>query len=123
MLSIVKGLTTVLDLLSPTKVMATPQGMEIYAARLASFDIAQPTTKKKRASGAKGAKTSKWPHKSPSPAGVGVAFLAQVAHFCTDKDSLRELVSFMYLPPPVSTTWYVLCAKRVLMAGKKTTIR
>ncbi|MCJ1432304.1 hypothetical protein MMC27_001660 [Xylographa pallens] len=34
--------------------MARPQGIEIYATRLASFDIAQPTTKKKRASGAKG---------------------------------------------------------------------
>ncbi|MCJ1287930.1 hypothetical protein MMC26_007282 [Xylographa opegraphella] len=47
--------------------MAIPQGMEIYATRLASFDIAQPTTQKKRASGVKGAKALKWPHKSPSP--------------------------------------------------------
>ena len=74
MLSIAKGLATVYNLLSPTKVMARPQGMEIYATRLASFDIAQPTTKKKRASGAKGVKALRWPHKSPSPAEVGFVF-------------------------------------------------
>ncbi|KAL6715192.1 hypothetical protein ACLMJK_007456 [Lecanora helva] len=38
--------------------------MESYAARLASFNVAHPHTKK-RASNARGAKTLKWPHESP----------------------------------------------------------
>ena len=49
--------------------MATSEGMETYAARLASFDIAHPTAKR-RTSTAKGAKTVKWQHKTPSPADV-----------------------------------------------------
>ncbi|MCJ1473644.1 hypothetical protein MMC13_002295 [Lambiella insularis] len=53
--------------------MATQQGMEFYAARLASFDAIQPTTKKKRASGTKVAKSSKWPHRSPTPAQLASA--------------------------------------------------
>ncbi|MCJ1380934.1 hypothetical protein MMC17_004043 [Xylographa soralifera] len=61
------------NLLSPSKAIATPHGMEIYATRLASFDIAQPTTKRKRASGAKGAKALRWLHKSPSPADLARA--------------------------------------------------
>ncbi|MCJ1244888.1 hypothetical protein MMC30_002089 [Trapelia coarctata] len=40
--------------------------MDIYAARLASFNVAHPTTKK-RGSNAKGPKSLKWPHKTPSP--------------------------------------------------------
>ena len=74
MLSIAKGLATVYNSLSPSKAMVTSQGVELYATRLASFDIAQPTTKKKRASGAKGAKALKWPHKSPSPSDVSFVF-------------------------------------------------
>ena len=70
MLSIARGLATVYNLLSPSKTMTTPQGMEIFATRLASFDTAQPTTKRKRASGAKGTRNLKWPHKSPSPTRV-----------------------------------------------------
>ncbi|KAL9122852.1 MAG: hypothetical protein Q9187_000588 [Circinaria calcarea] len=46
--------------------------METYAARLASFDKAHPTTKK-RSSNAKGAKTLKWPHKTPTPAQLATA--------------------------------------------------
>ncbi|MCJ1388863.1 hypothetical protein MMC18_001713 [Xylographa bjoerkii] len=53
--------------------MTTPHGMEIYASRLASFDTAQPTTKRKRVSGAKGAKPLKWPHKRPSLADLAMA--------------------------------------------------
>ena len=51
------------------KDMASTEGMETYAARLASFDIAHPGGKK-RTSNAKGAKTLKWPHKTPSVAQV-----------------------------------------------------
>ncbi|KAJ9209285.1 hypothetical protein DTO166G4_9126 [Paecilomyces variotii] len=40
------------------------EGMETFAARLASFDI----TLKRRTSGAKGSKYITWPHSSPSPA-------------------------------------------------------
>lgn len=48
--------------------------MEAYTARLASFNKSHSATRK-RTSEAKGAKSLKWPHKSPTPAQVG-AFLA-----------------------------------------------
>ena len=46
--------------------MTVANKMDSYAARLASFNTAHPTTRK-RASNAQGAKTLKWPHKQPSP--------------------------------------------------------
>ncbi|KAA6414789.1 MAG: hypothetical protein FRX48_01539 [Lasallia pustulata] len=49
--------------------------METYAARLASFEVAHPATKR-RTSNAKGAKTLKWPHTTPAP-----AHLAQAGFF------------------------------------------
>ena len=51
-------------------------GMETYAARLASFDVAHPAAKK-RTSSTKSAKTLKWPHKTPLP--VQVTSLPQVS--------------------------------------------
>ncbi|KAI4156129.1 MAG: hypothetical protein LQ340_000500 [Diploschistes diacapsis] len=52
--------------------MATTQSMETVAARLETFTPAQAKAKK-RASNAKGAKGTKWPHKSPSPAQLAQA--------------------------------------------------
>lgn len=49
--------------------MAVGNGMETYAARLASFSIAHPA--KKRGSDTKGTKTLKWPLKNLSPDEVG----------------------------------------------------
>lgn len=46
--------------------MAVGSTMESYAARLASFNVVHPPTKK-RASNASSGKTLKWPHKNPSP--------------------------------------------------------
>ena len=46
--------------------MAVGSTMESYAARLASFNIAHPATKK-RGSNVSSGKTLKWPHKNPSP--------------------------------------------------------
>ncbi|MCJ1483005.1 hypothetical protein MMC06_003171 [Schaereria dolodes] len=46
--------------------MSSSMGMETYAARLASFDVAHPAAKK-RTSSTKSAKTLKWPHKTPLP--------------------------------------------------------
>jgi hypothetical protein len=69
MLSITRGLASVYSLLSPSKAMAAPLNMEIYNERLASFETARPSTKK-RGSNTKGNKSSKWPHKSPTPVQV-----------------------------------------------------
>ncbi len=48
--------------------------MESYAARLASFNATHPATKK-RDSNTRGAKTLKWPYKSPTPPDVSYVVL------------------------------------------------
>ncbi|KAL8799127.1 MAG: hypothetical protein Q9182_006133 [Xanthomendoza sp. 2 TL-2023] len=52
--------------------MVSPIGMEIFEARLNSFNAIQPKTKK-RTSNAKGAAKLKWPHESPTPAQLAKA--------------------------------------------------
>lgn len=49
--------------------MTPIEGMEIFEARLASFETTLPGTKR-RASGVKGTKAISWPHKAPTAADV-----------------------------------------------------
>lgn len=60
-----KALATVNSYISPTKPKATIQNMDLFEARLASFQAPQPTGKK-RASTTKNAKAGKWSLKVPS---------------------------------------------------------
>ena len=69
MFSIAKAFATVHNLLSPSKAMAIRNGMETFAARLATFDSGRPAGTK-RASNAKASKSAKWPHATPAPADV-----------------------------------------------------
>lgn len=78
MISVTKALSTVYNLLSPSKTMTSPQDMATFESRLATFETTHATTKK-RASNAKGTKGVKWPHATPSPSQVGYRALLVVA--------------------------------------------
>ena len=119
MISFAKAIATVHNLFSDT--INAFQDMETYAARLASFDKAPSTGTKKRASNAKGVKVLKWPHKTPSPAQVGLsAYKLRI-----DADPLVSLrqPGFSSSPPlHVQIMRRVSYAKEALMDGKRMTI-
>ena len=87
--------------------MTVASSMESYAARLASFNVAHPTTKK-GSSDARG-KTLKWPHKNPSPPQVCDCSFCVFRWELSDGSQLAR-AGFYYRPTssyPDNTTCYL----------------
>ena len=96
MFSIGKIIASVHNILSPSKTMSNSESMDTFAARLASFDVAHPATKR-RTSNAKGAKTLKWPHQNPSASAVSSMPTAR-----TRADEQLAYAGFFYQPTSTS---------------------
>lgn len=118
MFSLTEKIATLYKLISPSKSMTPINGMEIQDTRLRSFGAAQLPAKKRR-SNAKGAKSIKWPHQTPSAEQVAITSLP-------DSDSSNVCSSlerdFSGIPPQLLLIIRcALCAIASWMGGSQMT--